>query len=235
MKLAVTDTMGSEHKFQRYIDWLKRGDPELELIRLSYKLDNLVVLDSCTGLVLTGGHDIDPLLYGGEVSHPKITDVDRKRDDFERKIINKALEADIPILGICRGLQIVNVHFGGTIIPDIEEAGFHSHQSQSNTECRHDIIIDRESALARISGLVAGNVNSSHHQAVQKPGNGLKVVARSNDGIIEATEFEEQEDKPFFLFIQWHPERMRDFENPLSQNILKEFLSSIKRGMKIHT
>lgn len=235
MKIAVTDSMGSNHKFQRYIDWLKRGDPSVECIRLSYKIVNLSTLNSCNALLLTGGNDVDPSLYGGPVTHPAITDVNRKRDDFERDVIDKALSAEIPILGVCRGLQIANVYFGGTLIPDIEEAGFNPHQGKSDKECRHNIMIERKSMLARISGVTTGNVNSSHHQAVQKTGKGLKIVARSDDGIIEAMEFEEQGDKPFFQLIQWHPERMHDFENPLSQALLKHFLSTIGKGITIHT
>lgn len=234
MKIAVTDTMGSEHKFKNYIDWLKKNDPEVDCIVLSYKQDNLEMLDNCDALLLTGGHDVDPGLYGGTVNHPKITDVDRKRDDFESKVLDNALHAGIPVLGVCRGLQLANVVFGGTLIADIEEAGYRNHRSEKEAERRHELIVEQESMLYDILGHISGTINSSHHQAVLKPGNGLKVSARSADGVIEALEYKHTGEHPFFLLVQWHPERMNDIENPFTKKILDAFLTAAKlAGRKI--
>ena len=227
MTIAVTDNMGAEHKWQKYIDWLMRSNPLLSLKKLSYKLDNLSALKECDGLVLTGGGDVDPSLYRGNVNHPKVYGVDGKRDDFERGAIDIALKSEMPVLGICRGLQIANVHFGGTLIPDLAEMGKTIHETQKDYEQRHDISVEQKSFLAQTVGSVNGNVNSYHHQATAESGKGLRVTARSEDGIIEAMELDDESVKSFFLLIQWHPERMKDFENPFSQKVLQQFFNAI--------
>lgn len=226
MIIGITDTLGSEHKFTLYLDWLKCSGIDVETVKLSYKLDNLDKLSLCDALVLTGGHDIDPALYHGPTHHPTIVDVDRKRDEFECKALERALHADLPVLGICRGLQLANVFFGGTLIPDIEEAGYQSHRAEKGAECRHNLTVEEHSLLFEIIGMKRGNVNSSHHQAALNVGKGLRVVARSDDGIIEAMEFENANAKPFFLLVQWHPERMNDVENSFSQSVLQKLLLS---------
>ena len=227
MVIGVTDTMISEDKFNFYIKWLEGSGISFKWIKLSYRLDNLNALNDCNGLLLTGGNDIDPALYNGQVNHPHIKDVDRKRDDFERKLIEQALKNKIPTLAICRGMQLVNVHLGGTLIPDVEEAGYKSHRKINGIENCHPVNIDRETLIFKISSMAAGHVNSSHHQAVEKSGDGLKVSARAEDGIIEGMEFENTEKDHFILLLQWHPERMNDVNNPLSTKILKEYLTTI--------
>jgi putative glutamine amidotransferase len=228
MKIGVTDTMESEHKFKKYIEWLTNTHPEAECVVLSYKEDNLKLVDECDALLLTGGHDVDPGLYGGMVNHPKIIDVDRMRDDFETKALERALNADLPVLGVCRGLQLTNVVFGGTLIADIEEAGYHNHRSEKEAERRHDLIAERESMLYDITGRISGTINSSHHQAVLLPGKGLKVSARSEDGVIEALEYHEPDKHQFLLLVQWHPERMYDRESRFARKIAEAFLTAVK-------
>ena len=226
MRIAVTDTLGSEHKFQKYIEWLGSGGIPVKCMKTSYRLDNNT--DGCDALVLTGGHDVDPLLYGGPMNHPTIVDVDRRRDDFERNVLTQALDRRIPILGICRGLQLANVHFGGTLIADIQEAGYPAHRSESDDH-RHGVSIADDSLLHSIAAVTEGIINSRHHQAVDRTAPDLKIVARSTDGIIEALELAVPAGYPFFLLVQWHPERMSDRDNPLSAKILECFLSSIQK------
>ena len=233
MVIGITDNMGAEHKWQWYTDWLHRCGLAVECRKLSYKFDNLSLVQECDALLLTGGGDVDPALYGGNSTHKKLDAVDRKRDDFERKVLDSALQSELPLLGICRGLQITNVHFGGSLVLDLEEAGFKSHRGNKDHECRHTITIKNGSLLSDISENVDGNANSSHHQAVSLTGKGLRVSATSDDGVVEALELDDARDQPFFLLVQWHPERMKDFENPLSQNLLRRFLSSIRLKEKI--
>lgn len=228
MVIGVTDNMGSEHKLQQYIDWLQRGDASIRWTMLSYKNDNLQELRNCDGLLLTGGGDVDPYLYGADMKHPRLGRVDRKRDDFERATIDCALESQLPLLGICRGLQLANVHFGGSLVQDLGEMGSTIHQVRNEVEQRHMVSVEQDSLLAQLSGIHEGDVNSSHHQAADDPGNGLRVVARSEDGIIEALEFQNSSARPFFLLVQWHPERMKDFHNPLTQSILRRFLAAVE-------
>ena len=233
MIVAITHTMGSEHKWQKYLDWLQHAEPSARCMTLSYELNNAATLENCDALMLTGGHDVDPAAYGGPLHHSKITNVDKKRDDFERNVLDIALRAEMPILGICRGLQLVTVHLGGTLVPDIEEAGYRSHKKGDEFECYHNINIEKDSLLSKITGSKQGEVNSSHHQSVATVGKGLRVTARSDDGIIEALEYEHRENKPFFLLTQWHPERLKDIQSPLSLNIVKTFLTAGSRHSNI--
>src|SRR5437899_1120736 len=151
MTIGVTDTIVSDHKYRMYEEWLKGGADDVACTRLSYKLNNLDALSSCDAFVLTGGHDVDPALYGGPAGHPKIVDVDRRRDDFEREALERALQAGIPVLGICRGMQLANVHFGGTLIPDVEEAGYLNHRSAKDAERRHGVTAEAGSSLLAIT------------------------------------------------------------------------------------
>ena len=235
MLIAVTDNMGAEHKLQMYIDWLKRGDPHLASVVLSYLSDNIYTLEECDGIVLTGGGDVDPQLYGGSPNDPTLNGVDRKRDDFERGILDFVLKEEIPLLGICRGLQITNVHLGGTLIPDIVRAGYGTHESLGPGHYRHDLNAAPNSFLQSVTGTSRGNVNSSHHQAALLPGAGLKISANSDDSIIESLEMDDPQKENCFLLIQWHPERMTDCDNPFSKNILQAFLSSVRSHETIHS
>lgn len=233
MIIGVTDTMVSEDKFNYYIKWLEGSGMPVSWVKLSYKLDNLNAISACNGLLLTGGNDVDPSLYGIQANHPKIKDVDIERDNFERKLIDKVLMNKIPTLAICRGMQLVNVHLGGTLLPDIEDAGYKSHRTVGKVETRHPVGIVRGSLMSDVTGTDSGNVNSSHHQAVDKPGHELKVTARAEDGIIEGMEFQSGNDL-FLLLLQWHPERMPEHtnekDNPLSTAILKKFLTNISEN-----
>ncbi len=229
MKIAVTDTMGSEHKFQQYISWLQTAEPSVETVRLSYAFDNADSIQSCGGLMLTGGHDVDPRLYGGEPGHPKIKETNRRRDDFEFHVLEQALTAGIPILGICRGLQLANVYFGGTLFADLEEAGFGLHKSKTDgAEFLHEVDVEKDSMAFRCIKNLKGTINSSHHQGADRIGDGLRVSARSADGVVEA--LERTDGNSFFLLVQWHPERMKESHSPFTKGVLEAFLTASKKS-----
>jgi putative glutamine amidotransferase len=227
MKIGVTDT--GKPSYKKYVEWLQRLQP-LETIKLSYQLNNADAIDKCDGVLLTGGQDVHPKFYGKPefLSEVDAADLDTHRDEFELQIIVRSQQLPLPMLAICRGLQAVNVALGGTLIPDIVHAGYPSHRLDGSDTARHRVNVTFDSLLKTIVSVSQGEINSRHHQAADKLGKGLKIAAISDDGIIEALELKDRERKPFFLCVQWHPERMNDFENPFSKNILQEFLKAIQ-------
>ncbi len=167
--------------------------------------DAALVLDRLDGLVLSGGDDVDPALYGQE-PHPKLRDVDRRRDDFELALVREAIRRDQPLLAICRGQQVLNVALGGTLVQDIpSELGVVEHDSPGErTDRRHKVAVAAGSRLRAILERDEIAVNSIHHQAVARLGGGLAVSATSSaDGVIEGLELPGAR---FVLAVQWHPE-----------------------------
>ena len=154
------------------------------------------------GLVLTGGSDILPTYYGQE-SEPELGEVDRERDAFELGLMTMADAADVPTLAICRGVQLLNVHRGGTLVQHLPQSGRHQRNDTPKPQSVHAVRIEPASKLAPIMGRVA-QVNSRHHQAVDRVGTGLVVTARdAEDGVIEAVE---DPARRFLVGVQWHPE-----------------------------
>lgn len=158
------------------------------------------------GLLLTGGPDIDPGHYN-ETEH-ETADVDRDRDKLELRVFEWAMEKDIPVFGICRGIQVMNVMIGGSLYQDIPSQ-FTDHLTHKRMEDTdddwHPIKIQPDSLLNQITKEETAKVNSRHHQALKVIADGLTVTAQSEDGIIEAIA---DESKKFMLGVQYHPERM---------------------------
>lgn len=158
------------------------------------------------GLLLTGGPDIDPGHYN-ETEH-ETADIDRDRDKLEVRVFEWAMEKDIPVFGICRGIQVMNVMIGGSLYQDIPSQ-FTDHLTHKRMEDTdddwHPIKIQPDSLLNQITKENTAEVNSRHHQALKVIADGLVVTAQSEDGIIEAIE---DESKKFMLGVQYHPERM---------------------------
>ncbi|MBE0535686.1 MAG: gamma-glutamyl-gamma-aminobutyrate hydrolase family protein [Phycisphaerae bacterium] len=157
------------------------------------------------GLVLIGGDDIPPQVYGQE-PHPTTKIMPQQRYDFESKLIAAWLATGKPTLGICLGMQFTNVVSGGTLIQDIPSQ-IGASVNHRGKGAHHRVNIDPESHLALILGAHTANVYSHHHQAADEVGKNLKIVARSPDGVAEAAE---RTDGPFGLFVQWHPEAMAE-------------------------
>jgi gamma-glutamyl-gamma-aminobutyrate hydrolase PuuD len=162
-------------------------------------------LEGVDGLLLTGGDDVDPALYG-EAAHPTYDVSEPGRDAFEIDLVRRALAADLPVLAICRGLQVLNVALGGTLVQDIpSEPGSHlAHEAAGATTLAHTVSVRPGSCLAALVGPDDTRaVNSRHHQAVRALGHGLVVTATSPDGVIEAAEVPAAR---FCVGVQWHPE-----------------------------
>ena len=185
------------------------------------------VLDRLDGLLLSGGVDVDPALYG-RPRHPKLGRVDRERDDFELALTRHALRRDLPMLAICRGQQVLNVATGGTLIQDIpsELEGAVTHAAPGRrTRRSHPVEVASGSRLREILGPGPFSVNSFHHQAIDRLGEGLSVTGRCpEDGVIEAVEMK---DRSFVLGVQWHPESF--WKEPVSFQALFDAHSTASR------
>jgi putative glutamine amidotransferase len=164
------------------------------------------LLDRLDGVLLSGGVDVDPILYG-QAPHPKLGRVNRRRDDFELELTREALRREVPILGICRGHQVLNVATGGTLVQDIPSQieGAAEHDGQGPRWRRaHRVEVTASSRLREILGQDAASVNSIHHQGVDRVGKDLVVSARCpEDGVIEGLEMT---GRRFVVAVQWHPE-----------------------------
>ena len=163
-------------------------------------------LATLDGLLLSGGGDVDPDLYGGRTEHPQLYGVHKERDATELELARAALEAKLPTLGICRGCQVINVAFGGSLIehlPDEVGDGLAHRGVGPGTSSLHPVELTPGSRVAAIVGELRPRTASSHHQALRRVAQGLEVVAWAADGTIEAVE---RADHPFYLAVQWHPE-----------------------------
>lgn len=208
-----------------YEAWLQKLCPGLEIVNFDGRNpgDFRSRIREFSGLVLAGGGDIHPSLYGNPDTEHHCQGVDIKRDELEFNMLEAALTCELPILAICRGLQALNVFLGGTLIPHISALPDKlPHKDQQDVY--HRVSINTDSHLFRITGTQNESVNSSHHQAIDKPGSGLLITAFSPDGIAEAAELADH-DHRFCMAVQWHPERM-DMENPLSGKIGRAFLNA---------
>jgi putative glutamine amidotransferase len=168
------------------------------------------VLPRLDGLVLSGGGDLDPALYGAE-PHAKAGAPNPERDSAELALCKAALASGLPVLGICRGLQVINVALGGTLhqhLPDL--VGNDSHSPQAAGHGSHKVSVASGSQLSAILGRTEAAVPTHHHQAIDRLGAGLVATAWTDDGVIEAVEFGQPNgDAPssgFMVAVQWHPE-----------------------------
>jgi putative glutamine amidotransferase len=232
MKIALTKNTSNEEKLGKYKSWLLRFNPLIEFHELSHEQGWMDDIDGCDGLLLTGGGDVHPNSYGNNDAHVQTKETDERRDKLEFSLIDRAIAVKLPILGICRGMQSMNVHLGGTLHLDLESAGFARHTEKDGKENRHQVKIESQSFLESVAGVDSAEVNSFHHQGVDLVGKGLRVSARSEDGVIEAMEWTDPEGKPFLLLVQWHPERMKDTYNPLTEKVGRIFLEEVKKQQR---
>jgi putative glutamine amidotransferase len=167
-------------------------------------------------LILTGGPDVDPGRYG-EAAHAHTYGVDRADDDFECAMAEAATVRSVPTLAICRGIQILNVARGGTLhqhIADDPGVPAHGQPGVAGGALQHEVTLDKDSLVAEVMGATTVTASCHHHQAIAKLGDGLRVVGRAHDKIVEALELE----GAFLLAVQWHPEDTAD-EDPAQQRL----------------
>ena len=180
-------------------------------------------IGQCSGLLLTGGTDVDPALYG-EPAAPETDVPDKERDAAEAGLIDEALARDVPVLAICRGMQILNVHLGGSLIQHLSTAERHVRRTPDRGSPAHRVIIEPGTMLAGITHKESWEVNSRHHQAVARLGKGLRVSAKdAEDGTIEGIELP---GRRYVLAVQWHPENQAA-QDPEQRKLFASFAQAL--------
>jgi putative glutamine amidotransferase len=208
-----------------YVDAVRRAGG-LPVILPPGEDDVTGLLSLLDGIILSGGGDISPQFYGG-VTHATNYMVDVERDSSEIRLARHLITQDTPLLGICRGTQIINVALGGTLIehlPDlVGEAVLH--RAPPRLPVEHEVVIDPASRLASIVGESRLTAASWHHQAIRQPGAGLQVVGHAPDGTIEAVE---KPGHPWLIAVQWHPE-LTAADDPVQQRLFDGLVEAAKR------
>jgi putative glutamine amidotransferase len=189
----------------------------------------------CDGVMLTGGDDIAPKLYAKDLPEElakTVGPLEPDRDQWETDLIADIFQQQKPLFGICRGHQMLNVALGGTLVVDIgmQVPGALNHRRMDRKmEPVHDVKIAPDSLLARLTGRETLGVNSTHHQAIGRVAEPLRVVAESSDGVVEAVELKDPQRLPFLLSVQFHPERLID-SNALFLQLFSSFVAACERG-----
>lgn len=237
MKIALSKGSGSP-KYGNYGRWLEEGGAEIgeeiSLIDLSDpSVDVESALAEVDALLLTGGDDVDPERYGAPELRELCGTISPERDTLEWRALSVAEERELPVLGICRGLQVVNVYYGGTLHPHLPLVldGSEAHEKDGPSDRRHPVNVVPGSLLSKGVRTTEGEVNSAHHQAISLLAPGLVASATAPDGVIEAVEWQEQWQKPYMLAVQWHPERMENTDSPFARAIREQFLFEVRSAM----
>jgi putative glutamine amidotransferase len=228
IRIGITE---SETRFQYYIDWLQAADESVEIIVLSHHRSNIEDFERCDGIVLSGGIDSHPRFYNNpRLDYPLAQEFQEARDEWEIYVFQKAREANKPVLAICRGMQIVNIALGGTLIQDLEESGRNNHRRLSDLDRIHPIQISRESLLYGLAGSNSCLINSAHHQGLDRIAPALKITAIAEDLTPEAVEYDDPAIPHYLLAVQWHPERVHlgAADHQLSLRIRASFLQEAR-------
>lgn len=228
MKPRIIVTASAHNAAEEYLDALRESGAEPIRVDAADAAGDLLAL--IQGLLVTGGVDVDPARYGASPS-PAVTEIDRERDALEIGLLHAARRGGLPTFCICRGLQVANVAFGGSLIVDIPSALGQralTHQlrtAEGKTERGlidgHVVRIEPHSALARIVATTALLTGSRHHQAADRIAADLRVVARTDDDVVEA--LEARFPSPFWLAVQWHPESTGALDDGASRALFEAF------------
>lgn len=226
LTIGITDCK----KWADYESWIMQGQNtggDVAVVLLKAGEGETSFVNHCDGIILTGGEDVHPLLYGKPeyAAEYNLADFNPERDKFELAVLKEVEANKIPVLGICRGLQLGNVYHKGTLIPDLPKKDKLGHSDGSKNDTAHGVTLIENSRLCNIIGVGKGEINSHHHQAADEIGKGLIATAVSDNGVVEGIEKAKKHDDEFFLLVQWHPERM-DVNNPFSGKLREAFLKA---------
>lgn len=197
-----------------------------EAVVLDYPMDEKTlpaVLDTLDGLILAGGPDVHPRYFGQEID-PNCGEICEDRDILELYLMKWAMERDVPVLGVCRGAQVINIALGGDIHQDLVHNQGLVHRQDASMRYFHDVVFEGDSMLRRMVPSKRYPVNSYHHQAVRRVADGLVVTACAPDGVVEA--FERPASR-FLMGVQWHPESSYAADH-LSREIFRAFMDACK-------
>lgn len=211
----TTDSNDTDDRYMSVMNYAAAVDKAGGLpVLLPYAVDAGLVpqfVDMCQGLLFSGGDDLDPALYGESQWHPKAARIDPRRQKFELALLAEVEKRRMPVLGVCLGSQLMNVHRGGSLIqflPDQDRPDKLEHRKLPEQPAqRHPVSLELNSQLGQAIGSRELSVNTYHKQAIRKLGRGLRVIATAPDGVIEAYE---DPSFPLFAAVQWHPERLLD-------------------------
>lgn len=223
--IAVTPlTAGGYRMMRPYLQGIEQAGGAPVVLPLTVNREVLdVVLKGCSGLLVTGGQDVDPALYGQQPL-PECGKPDLELDRMEQFLLDWALERDLPILAVCRGIQMLNTHCGGTLYQDLptqRPSAVNHSQEPPYDQPVHSVTVVGGSFLSGMTGGGELQVNSFHHQAVDKVAPGFSVEATAQDGLVEAIRME---GKSFVLGLQWHPEFF--LEEDWAKGIFKGFVDA---------
>lgn len=229
MKLVASYINGNPEE-SNYVKWVLKADTSIQIVALNQIPPDQIEqeLNTCNGLLLTGGEDIHPARYG-RPEDTAVCVINAQRDTLEFNALQLAMDRKLPILGICRGFQLLNVYFGGSLYADLpsQYGSLVQHQCEDPLSCEHLITIDGENGLKKITSVNTGRVTSNHHQGIRDLSPKLVSLAHSGDNLIEAFTWLNAENEPYMHAVQWHPERM-DTLNPFSGALLHSFLDALK-------
>ena len=234
LKVAISKLKPDKYG-HTYRQWLRRYDSNIQWVNLyPLSVDSaLKVLKTCDGLLCTGGGDLAPSLYGKGDEASRCGPPDLHRDSLELSAIDEALRMKMPVFGICRGLQVMNVALGGSLYTDLPtDIGTKvTHRTPDGKPAMHEVYVNKASELFVISHADSGLIYSHHHQGIDRLGKGLRVGARSADRLPEEIEWADTTGKGFYMGVQWHPEHL-DTLAPLSKSLAEKFLGEMQMFYK---
>ena len=224
-KTTPTKTIILSKASSNYVDWISK---ENTVILDAYTLINTdSILALADGIILTGGEDINPLLYNDSLNLNVCEAIDYRRDTLELKLINYAFENQIPLVGVCRGMQLINVATGGTLYGDLPTQLGREVVHRNNGEVMHEITVIEDCTSIFPKGTSEFRVNSWHHQGLKDVSEIATVVAQSSDGLPEAIVIDKSIHN-YMVAVQFHPERLGE-NHPITQQIKASFYKAIRK------